>query len=226
MPETISSFYNFCLYFDKKNPAHLEAAKAGDEWVKEKGLELLEAMSPSWYKQPEASKLVTQAQAEHVFENPIYDAELADLNACCDRFEINTPARLRHFMAQIAHESGGLKWLKELATGDDYEWRADLGNTQPGDGRRFKGAGAIQLTGRYNYQAFADFIGDPRVMEGVDYVSKVYPFSSAGFFWYRNEINQAIDNGANIYAVTRIVNGGLNGIEDRKRYFSLAREVF
>lgn len=166
--------------------------------------------------------LVSLEQATRVYGSQLYPAELADLNDCLSRFGITAIVDIRMFLAQTAHESGGLRWLKELATGDDYEYRADLGNTQAGDGRRFKGAGVIQLTGRANYQAFADFINDQGVMQGCDYVAGIYPFSSAGFWWMNNGVSAAISNGADIYAVTRMVNGGLNGIDDRIAYYSLA----
>ena len=83
---------------------------------------------------------------------------LADLNRCINKFGITTKARLRHFISQTSHESGLGKWTQELGDASycaQYEGRTDLGNTQPGDGCRFKGAGYIQLTGRYNYQKFA-----------------------------------------------------------------------
>lgn len=173
-----------------------------------------------------AVSYIAQAQAEHVFQNPIYPQESLDLNACLGRFEIFlTAARMRHFMAQIAHESGGLRWLKELASGDGYEYRTDLGNTQSGDGRRFKGAGAIQLTGRSNYQALADYVGDLRVMEGCDYVARVYPFTSAGFWWQQNQMNALIDSGATVEQVTYRINGGYNGLVDRQYRYQLACEV-
>jgi putative chitinase len=168
------------------------------------------------------SLLVSLEQASKVYGSQLYPAELADLNDCLSRFGITAIADIRMFLAQTAHESGGLRWLKELATGDAYEWRDDLGNTQAGDGRRFKGAGVIQLTGRANYQAFADFINDQGVMQGCDYVAGIYPFSSAGFWWMNNGVSAAIANGADIYAVTRIVNGGQNGIDDRIAYYDLA----
>lgn len=152
--------------------------------------------------------------------------ELKDLNHCLFEFKINTPQRMRHFMAQIAHESGGLKWLKELADGDDYEGRSDLGNTQPGDGRKFKGAGCIQLTGRANYQAFSAYIKDPRVMEGCDYVAEVFPFSSAGFWWNQNKMNTLCDRSdVTVEDVTRRVNGGTNGLSDRIHYYQKACDV-
>lgn len=129
--------------------------------------------------------LITKAQAEAIFGRPITVTQLADLNNCLLRFAINTPARMRHFLSQISHESGGLRWLKELATGDAYQGRKDLGNVQQGDGRRFKGGGALQLTGRANYQALSTYLKDPRVMEGVEYVAANLPFTSAGFWWQK-----------------------------------------
>jgi putative chitinase len=169
---------------------------------------------------------ITEEQANAIFGTQIQPDELADLNRCCNTFFINTPQRKRHFMAQIAHESGGLSWLKELATGDDYEGRTDLGNTQPGDGRKFKGSGAIQLTGRANYQAFANYIKNPKVMEGCDYVAEKYPFSSAGYWWIQNKMNELCDLPAvTVEMVTRRVNGGVNGLEDRIKYYERAKEA-
>jgi putative chitinase len=129
---------------------------------------------------------------------------------------------MRHFLSQTAHESGGLKWLKEIADGRAYEGRKDLGNIHAGDGPKYKGAGVIQLTGRNNYQAFSTFIKDSRVMEGVDYVSKTYPFSSAGFWWHRNNMNALCDKSATVEQITRRVNGGINGLQDRINYYNKA----
>lgn len=170
----------------------------------------------------EPKELISLNQAQAVFGRSPTDSQLDDLNACLRRFRINTVPRMRHFMSQIAHESGGLQWLKELASGSDYEWRSDLGNVQPGDGPRFKGAGVIQLTGRANYQAFAHFIGDANIMLGVDYVASVYPFTSAGFWWHNNYMNDLCDRGATVEQVTRRVNGGLNGLSDRLYYYEKA----
>jgi predicted chitinase len=171
-----------------------------------------------------AAELVTMAQATAVFTRPPSTSQLADLNDCLRRFAINTPARIRHFLAQVGHESGGLRWMLELASGDAYEGRQDLGNTRTGDGRRFKGAGAIQLTGRYNYQRFADYIKDPDVMDGAAYVSARYPFTSAGFWWHLNAINAFVDQGASCRQVSAKVNGRdpANGLADREAYFARA----
>lgn len=172
-----------------------------------------------------AQSLITKQQSEAIFGNPIYDQELQDLNACLALYEINTPARMQYFLSQIAHESGGLRWLKELADGTAYEERADLGNVNPGDGPKYKGAGVLQLTGRANYAAFAQAISDPRVMEGCDYVAKTYPFSSAGFWWHNNKMNALCDRGGTVEEVTFCVNGGYNGLDDRKKYYEKAKRV-
>lgn len=155
----------------------------------------------------------------------IQDYEVAELNRCMEQFQIDTLYRQRHFLAQTAHESGGGRYKKEIASGDAYEGRTDLGNTLPGDGRRFKGAGYIQLTGRYNYQRFADFISDQRVMEGVEYVAANYPFSSAGFWWVDNGMNELCDLDPTVLEVTKRVNGGTNGLADRTEYYEICCRV-
>jgi putative chitinase len=173
--------------------------------------------------------LITKNQLSRVWdvsETSISDRVINDLNRCLTQFNINTPNRIRHFISQISHESGGGKWMKELASGDAYEGRTDLGNTQPGDGRKFKGAGFIQLTGRYNYQRFADFIKDPRVMEGVDYVALNYPATSSGFWWHTNKMNELCDTNPTVEQVTRRVNGGTRGLADRQMYYNRYLEVF
>lgn len=174
---------------------------------------------------PGGKGLLSRPQAEYIYGRSIQVQQLKDLNDCLNRFQINTPARMRHFLSQTAHESGGLQWLEELASGSDYEGRTDLGNIHAGDGRKYKGAGVIQLTGRSNYQAFSDYIQDPKVMNGVDYVSTTYPFSSAGFWWHNNNMNDLCDRGASVEAVTRRVNGGLNGLADREAYYRKACQV-
>ena len=144
---------------------------------------------------------------------------------CLKKFDITTPVRIEHFLAQTAHESGGGRYVKEIASGEDYEGREDLGNTEPGDGPKYKGAGYLQTTGRANYQAFANYIKDPRVMEGVDYVSQHYPFSSAGFWWRSNGMNQLCDQNPTVAQVTKRVNGGLTGLQDREDYYDKAKKV-
>jgi putative chitinase len=170
---------------------------------------------------------ISKTQVEAICGRAIQYKDLEDLNNCLERFNITTPAKIRHFMAQISHESGGLQWFAELSSGWQYEYATRLGNTQYRDGPRFKGAGVLQLTGRYNYQAFADYMGDQGIMEGVDYVAAVYPFTSAGFWWHNNKINEFIDGGASCRQVSAKVNGQdpANGLSDRLYYFRKASQV-
>lgn len=175
---------------------------------------------------PAIAQIVSKKQAEALFSNSITDAQLQDLNSCLTRYKITTATRLRHFLSQIAHESGGLQYTEELASGSDYEGRDDLGNVNTGDGPKYKGAGVIQLTGRANYQAFSNAIADLKVMDGVNYVAAKYPFTSAGFWWDNNGMNALCDGGASVEKVTLRVNGGYNGLDDRQQYFSKACGIF
>ncbi|WP_211167714.1 glycoside hydrolase family 19 protein [Pseudanabaena yagii] len=172
------------------------------------------------------AQIVSKQQAEALFGNTITDPQLQDLNSCLVRYKITTAPRLRHFLSQIAHESGGLQYTEELADGSDYEGRDDLGNVNAGDGPKYKGAGVIQLTGRANYQAFSNAIADPKVMDGVSYVAAKYPFTSAGFWWDNNQMNALCDSGATVEQVTLRVNGGDNGLEDRQQYYQKACGIF
>jgi predicted chitinase len=155
------------------------------------------------------------------------EAYIAGLNQTLEVFNISTPNRVAHFLAQCCHESGRFRWFAELASGDAYEHRKDIGNNQPGDGRKYKGAGAIQITGRYWYQRFSDFTGDKRIMEGVDYVSKRYPFDSSGFWWTANKMNERCDSGNSCAQISAVVNGKnpATGLAERERFFAAANNA-
>jgi putative chitinase len=123
------------------------------------------------------------------------------VNQTLDKYQINTPLRIAHFLAQIMHESGGFQYVKEIWGPNDwqvdYEGREDLGNTQPGDGKRFMGRGLIQLTGRANYKEFSkamgvDFIAKPELVEQPPYAVLV-----AGWYWNSRDINQSADTDDN-----------------------------
>ena len=138
---------------------------------------------------------------------------------------ISTPIRQLHFLAQVGHESGELRYTEELASGAAYEGRQDLGNTQPGDGVRFKGRGLIQLTGRANYQNYGKAIGIDlltnnqweRVASDPDLSVDV-----AAWYWNTHNLNQFAD-ADDIATITRKINGGLNGYDNRKRIAARAR---
>lgn len=152
----------------------------------------------------------------------IPDSVIAQIPDTAEKFNITTPLRLAHFLAQCAHESGKFKWAVEFASGDAYEGRKDLGNTEPGDGPRFKGRGYIQLTGRANYTAFSKFCGEDCVAN-PDLVATKYPMMSAAYFFEKNSIWKVCDKGATediVKAVTKMVNGGYNGLDERQKYFN------
>ena len=138
---------------------------------------------------------------------------------------INTPLRRSHFLAQIGHESGALRYNEELASGAAYEDRKDLGNTEDGDGMRFKGRGLIQLTGRANYYDYGNSIGIDLTIEGNWLNVARDPelaVDVACWFWEAHELNQLAD-ADDVVAVTRRINGGTNGLADRKSYLARAR---
>ena len=139
--------------------------------------------------------------------------------------EIDSDLRRAHFLAQIGHESGELVFTEEIASGAAYEGRADLGNTVKGDGQRFKGRGLIQITGRANYAAYgkdrgADYLSDGRrELLATDPATAV---DCSVWFWKKAKCNVAADKD-NVEKVTRIVNGGLNGIDNRTRLLARAK---
>ncbi len=141
-----------------------------------------------------------------------------------DEFDISTNLRIAAFLAQIAHESGSLTYLQEIASGAAYEGRADLGNTQPGDGVRYKGRGLIQITGRANYlkcgEALGlDLIANPNFLTAPDPAAK-----SAAWFWKTHGCNELADT-QNFDAITKKINGGLNGKKERDQFYAIAKEI-
>jgi putative chitinase len=139
---------------------------------------------------------------------------------------INTPMRMAHFLAQLGHESGELLYSEEIASGEAYEGRTDLGNTEPGDGPRFKGRGLIQLTGRANYRSYGVARGMDFTADAAATLLSTDPLRAVDvscWFWTVHNLNTIAD-GDNVEAVTRVVNGGLRGLADRKA--KLARAKF
>jgi len=141
---------------------------------------------------------------------------------------IVTPLRLCHFLAQVCHESDGLVTTTEYASGRNYEGRKDLGNTEKGDGVAFRGRGLIQLTGRSNYAEFSASkysLGRDVISNPGDVASFPWALTSALFFWHRHDLNRLADKD-DLAAVTKIVNGGMNGYEDRKSYLKRAKSIW
>ena len=149
------------------------------------------------------------------------------LNAAMAEYDINNPEREAMFLAQIAHESGGFHYVRELASGAAYEGRSDLGNTQAGDGVRYKGRGLIQITGRANYQSCGDALGEnlidmPELLEQPDLACR-----SAAWFWSTKKLNEIADQGTPeaFIKITKRINGGTNGLADRQAYLARAQAV-
>lgn len=152
---------------------------------------------------------------------------LVPLNEAMEEFAIATPTRQAAFLAQIAHESGSLRYTREIASGLAYEGRLDLGNTEPGDGVRFKGRGLIQITGRSNYMACSrGLYGDSNILIATPgLLEMVIPACrSAAWYWSIRGLNALADAGA-FRAITRAVNGGYNGYGERLAYYKTAVEV-
>lgn len=137
-------------------------------------------------------------------------------------FAIVTPRRIEHFLAQAAHESDGFCTTEEYASGAAYEGRRDLGNTQKGDGKRYKGRGIFQLTGRANYRRFGQLLG--RDLEGNPELAAepVTSLRIACLYWRDRKIGVPAD-ADDLITVTRLINGGRNGLEDRRRYLGIAK---
>lgn len=132
--------------------------------------------------------------------------------------------RLAHFLAQLIHESGSFRYMEEIASGAAYEGRKDLGNVLPGDGKRYKGRGPIQLTGRANYRAFGQRIGI--ALENHPQIAAVPSIGLwiACEYWKSRDLNVLADKNE-IEAITRKINGGVNGLADRKAAFARVWKV-
>ncbi|MDG9793759.1 peptidoglycan-binding protein [Brucella anthropi] len=146
------------------------------------------------------------------------------------RFQLTTSLRIVHFLAQLAHESDGFCAIEEYASGAAYEGRADLGNTQPGDGKRYKGRSPIQLTGRANYRAFTKWIRG-YVPDAPDFEAKpelvaTWPWAAWAvfYFWSTRSLNDLADKD-DLVGVTKRINGGTNGLADRAAYLAKAKDI-
>ncbi len=172
------------------------------------------------------STVITEATLLEIVPLAHDAAAIVDpLNEAMNTYGItDTPIREAAFIAQVAHESGSFRYTQEIASGQAYEGRADLGNTNPGDGVRFKGRGYIQITGRANYakcgEALSlDLLKHPELLEEVPNACK-----SAAWFWYVHGLNQLADSG-DFVGVTRRINGGTNGYPDRLGFYERAQKV-
>ena len=181
----------------------------------------------------------------------IPDNVYGELQSVVDKFEMNTPIRLSHFLGQCAHESGNFKFTSEnlnystkglLTTFSKYFKQPGLaeayarnpemiaarvyadrmGNGSEGthEGWKFRGRGYIQLTGKSNYVSFDKFVNED-ILSNPDLVAKQYPLLSAAWFFYKNKLNSISDKGMAeqvMLELTKRINGGTNGLQDRIKY--------
>jgi putative chitinase len=152
-----------------------------------------------------------------------------------DEFEINNVKRKSAFLAQVSHESGGFRYVEEIASGEAYDYRADLGNTKSEAvdvarrngttaGKWFKGHGVIQITGYYNHRDCGialnlDLVRYPRLL-----VEPINACRSAAWFWDSRKLNPLADN-SEFKKITKLINGGYNGLEDRTNYYLRALKI-
>ena len=152
----------------------------------------------------------------------------AALGPAMAAFGISTPRRIAAAIAQFAHETGGFRTLRELGNDayfDRYDGRDSLGNVHPGDGLKFKGRGYIQITGRANYAAAAEATGlplldNPELAEEPRYAALV-----SCWWWQAHGLNKRAD-ALDFYRITKTINGGTNGIEQRRRYWERAKQIW
>lgn len=177
---------------------------------------------------PPPPTFITAAQLDAIVPQASADklaTYVAPLNAAMVSGGIDNPIRKAAFVAQLLVESDGFRTFEEYASGRAYEGRADLGNTQPGDGERYKGRGAIQITGRHNYESLSqatgiDFVSNPELASAPQYA-----FSTAVWYWNSRQLNQAADI-SGIVRVSELVNGGHNALAERLAAFQRGLDAF
>lgn len=173
---------------------------------------------------------ITEAQLLRIYPNASQRAGVfvPALNRAMQRYRIDSPMRQAAFLAQIGHESGQLKWVREIwgptQAQSRYEGRKDLGNTEPGDGKRFMGRGLIQVTGRENYRKAGSALGvalldKPELLELPEWAA-----ASAAWWWANHGLNELADVGE-FEKITRVINGGLNGQAERMALWGRAKKV-
>lgn len=144
------------------------------------------------------------------------------LAATLESYDITSRLRIAHFLGQTCEELAGYRTTEEFASGKEYEGRQDLGNTQRGDGPRYKGRGLLQLTGRANYADYGKALAVDLVNNPTLAAQPALSLKIACEYWKRHDINADCDRD-DAQAVTRKVNGGLNGLSDRIAFTQKAK---
>ena len=179
--------------------------------------------------------MITETQLKSIMPNlsaQKLQLYLPHLNTAMQTYGVDTMLRTTAFVAQLAHESAEFRFMEEIwgpiPAQTRYEPPSELakrlGNTQPGDGKRYKGRGPIQITGRFNYKKYGDLLGIDLVGQPELAAQAAVAFSTAGLFWKTNGLNQLAD-GEQFVTITKRINGGTNGLPDREKYYARAKDV-
>lgn len=161
------------------------------------------------------------------------DKYLTYINGYKELFHIDTPIRMAHFLAQIAHETCELRYAKEVGNAayfvkyDNGKLKEMLGNVKKGDGYKYRGRGLIQITGRANYQAYqntkycsGDIMEHPELLE-----QPLGAVKSAMWWWWKHGLNDLADSDKFV-EITKTINGGTNGLESRRKFLARAKQAF
>ncbi|MQU55767.1 glycoside hydrolase family 19 protein [Pseudomonas sp. FSL R10-1339] len=173
---------------------------------------------------------ITRQQLLQILPNagPVAGVFVPLLNTAMVRYQIIGQKRIAAFIAQIGHESGQLKYVKEIwgptAAQAKYEGRKDLGNTVVGDGSKYRGRGLIQITGRANYMACGEGLGLDLIKQPELLEKPQHACMSAAWFWATRGLNTLADAGQ-FDKITRRINGGQNGAADRQALYARALKV-
>ena len=193
MPEI--NLIDFFTYFDgQNNPQQMEAVQLLQSSMNKELLKNTSAWVVKYREEPPKPQWpITKAQMAQTMlcsEADLPDSLMDDFARCVEECGMDTKTMV-YFLGQCGHESAGLRYPLEIASGAAYEGRcSDLGNCKPGDGIKYAGTGYIQVTGYAHHKRFSDFIGDPKVVEiGKTYTCEKYPWSISGFWWRENNMN-------------------------------------
>ena len=240
---TLEGFKNFFKYYNGDHHQQLAIEELYHDLPN-----FLKSEDADWVIQYRTPQTPTKDEELPTEEWPITKAEMAEIMHCseaslpdslmddfarCAKLYGMDRTNIAYFLGQCGHESAGLRYPVEIADGSGYEGRRDLGNIYPGDGVKFAGTGWIQVTGRFNHQAFSDYLQkqgqfDPKIMEvGKTYTSEVYPWSISGHWWWANNMNEYCSQKPPVDRVGQRVNGRYlpNGYEDRRAYSQVAFKV-
>ena len=231
--------HDFFKYYDPANQNHIDAVNLLQEECESLDPDLMADYAP-WVRLYRNTRgaAVAMKFTPFLFEKLTgYSAKKFSVEFCQDctflfeetGFSDHLEAS-RMLMANLIHESGGFRFLKEIASGEAYNGREDLGNTQPGDGPKFKGCGPLQVTGRYWFEQFYEYlkqtddIDDPNILEiGTEYVADKYPFSIAIMWIQKNNLLQVcLEDGFD--ACCYRINGGWTGYQDRLNKYEICRK--